>query len=418
MLSGCLLMLLAHCDYNGSAHQNEPDNEIRIRVDAGGFDRYETVVSFHLPVDLETGVYMLEDQQGKTILLQVDTDNLGWLILEELRAGETMVYTLIDLAENRDETFASRNRGADGLGVRMSEGDNTITFSSGSQPILSYFHRENEPRDGQGDYLRRAGYIHPLYSPSGTILTYHLNPDQQRHHYGIWSAWTNTEFEGRTPDFWNVMNKSGRVELESVVAEWEGPVHSGLRSRLRFIDLTADSPIAALNEQWDLRVYPTASNGNRPVHIFDLKVTQTANTDKPLVLPEHRYGGIGFRGHRDWDEADNVSVLTSDGLGRDGHATRPRWVHIGGYTGGALAGVAILCHPSNFRFPQPVRIHPEAPFFNYAPTQLGDMSIQPGAPYVSRYRYVTYDGKPDAETIERFWADYAYPPVVTVSGYE
>jgi len=71
-------------------------------------------------------------------------------------------------------------------------------------------------------------------------------------------------------------------------------------------------------------------------------------------------------------------------------------------------------HPGNFRFPQPVRIHPDAPFFNYAPTQLGTMQIEPGSPYIVRYRYVTYDGEPNPDELNRLWNDYAYPPGVTV----
>jgi hypothetical protein len=71
-------------------------------------------------------------------------------------------------------------------------------------------------------------------------------------------------------------------------------------------------------------------------------------------------------------------------------------------------------YPQNFRYPQPVRIHPEEPYFVYAPMQLGEMRIEPGSPYTARYRYVTYDGEPDTELLNRLWNDYAYPPGVTV----
>lgn len=159
-------------------------------------------------------------------------------------------------------------------------------------------------------------------------------------------------------------------------------------------------------------MYPSV--GGDSAHVFDLKVTQTANTAQPLILPEYRYGGVGFRGHVDWDDPDNVTFLTSEGLGRDGHATRVRWTHIGGHSNNELAGISILGHPENYRHPQTVRIHPTEPFFNYAPVQLGDMSIEPGSPYVVRYRYITYDGEPDPDFINRMWDDFAYPVGVTV----
>jgi hypothetical protein len=77
---------------------------------------------------------------------------------------------------------------------------------------------------------------------------------------------------------------------------------------------------------------------------------------------------------------------------------------------GKRAGIAILCHPSNFRAPQPMRLHPTEPFFNYAPQEAGDMEIAPGQTYVARYRFVVHDGPPNKELIDRLWNDYAHPP--------
>jgi hypothetical protein len=54
-------------------------------------------------------------------------------------------------------------------------------------------------------------------------------------------------------------------------------------------------------------------------------------------------------------------------------------------------------------------LHPHEPFFCYAPSQLGDWKIQPGSPYVARYRFVVADGNPDPTEIERMWQDYADP---------
>jgi hypothetical protein len=201
-------------------------------------------------------------------------------------------------------------------------------------------------------------------------------------------------------------------QADSLEVAWEGPVHAGLKAKHHFVDLSAKAPVIALNEEWEVKVYPGAGNGE--FLMFDLKVTQTANTAQPLVLPEYHYGGVGFRGHLDWNDPDNVTFLTSEGLGRDGHGTRVKWTHIGGHSDGELAGIAIMSHPSNYRHPQTVRIHPDEPFFNFAPTQLGDMSIEPGTPYVVKYRYITYDGEPNPDQINQMWMDFAYPVGVTV----
>ena len=44
----------------------------------------------------------------------------------------------------------------------------------------------------------------------------------------------------------------------------------------------------------------------------------------------------------------------------------------------------------------------------------GDWSIEPGTAYISRYRIVVMDGKPDAAQLERLWQDYAEPVSVEV----
>ena len=53
-----------------------------------------------------------------------------------------------------------------------------------------------------------------------------------------------------------------------------------------------------------------------------------------------------------------------------------------------------------------------------APSQAGDWEIKPGEEYVSRYRFVVTDGKPDAALLERLWRDYAHPPRVEVYAAE
>ena len=50
--------------------------------------------------------------------------------------------------------------------------------------------------------------------------------------------------------------------------------------------------------------------------------------------------------------------------------------------------------------PQPMRIHDTEPFFNWAVPQLGDFSIEPGTPYVSRYRFLVADGPAAAGVLE------------------
>jgi hypothetical protein len=81
---------------------------------------------------------------------------------------------------------------------------------------------------------------------------------------------------------------------------------------------------------------------------------------------------------------------------------------------GRPVGITVMDHPSNFRHPQSMRIHPTEPFFNYAPMQLGRMEIAPGPPYVSQYRFLVYDGDPDSAWLERRWREFGAQPTVVV----
>ena len=67
----------------------------------------------------------------------------------------------------------------------------------------------------------------------------------------------------------------------------------------------------------------------------------------------------------------------------------------------------ILIHPDNFRFPQPLRLNPKNPQLCVAPSQDGDWAIEPGKPYVSRYRILVVDGPADAKWINEQWDAYA-----------
>jgi hypothetical protein len=288
---------------------------------------------------------------------------------------------------------------------------------SGRQ-LLRY---QMDPSDVPGpevpSHYRHGGYLHPVFSPGGRVVTGDYPPDH-RHHRGIWFSWTKTEFEGRHPDFWNMgKEKEGIVTAGTRFAvlnsSWSGPVHAGFIARHEAFDRTGPKEKVVLNERWQLTHY--APTPGATAHLFDLNIEQTCATDSPLKLPKYHYGGLGVRGNAAWDPKDKVAMLTSEGHDRKaGDNSTARWVWMGGDVDGGPTGMAILIHPDNFRFPQPLRLNPNNPQLCIAPSQGGDWEITPGKPYVSKYRFVIFDGKPDAKELNRLWNDYAHPPKVTV----
>jgi hypothetical protein len=376
-----------------------------LTVSAGDADRRDAVVPVTLPDGSGPAVWTLTDDAGRQVPLQVGPGGRGRFILGELKAGQTRRYKL------------AQSDGASGAGgVEVEHDGGALRLVCGGKNILDYQGEMTDLPEGYDPKFKRGGYIHPVFTPSGTEVTDDY-PPKHKHHHGVWSPWTKTQFEGRAPDFWNMGDGTGTVQFVEVRASWGGPVLGGFVAAHRFMDLSAKpQPKPALDETWNVSVYRPLSGPKRPYHVFDMVITQTCASDSPLLLPKYHYGGLGFRGRAEWDGKDNCTFLTSEGKDRsNGNESRGKWCYVGGKVeGGGMAGITILCHPDNFRFPQPMRLHPDEPFFCYAPSQLGDWSIDPNKPYVARYRLVAYDGPADKAEIERLWNDYANPPKATV----
>jgi hypothetical protein len=397
------------------APQAPPHRLPAIRVEAGRVDRIDAVVSFALPpyVTGESLQLRLADaDDGPTIPLQIDKDRRAWFVLDGLKAGEARQYT-IEPTLDREE----RQQRVDVIGER-----DGLTLRALQRPVLRYqADRSEPPRPDIKPIFRRGGYLHPVRTPSGRIITDDY-PPAHPHHHGIWAAWAKTVFQGRAPDFWGMGDGTGSVEFESLIDTWSGRVLAGFKASHRYVDLTAPTPTTVLTETWEVSLYgiglgaTTAGSGSRmPYRVFDLVLTQDLVASSPLTLSEFLYGGVAFHGARSWDGPGGAQILTSEARTRaNGDATPARWCYIGGVVNGANAGLAILGHPANVRAPQPARMYANEPFLNFAPTQAGRLDLIPGRPFVARYRFVTLDGPPDITLIERLWRDYAEPVHIDV----
>lgn len=370
----------------------------RVTVAPAAEDRAAQLVTFSLPEDAPRDA-SLRTAEGANVPLQIGADGIASFIVQEQKAGESRVFTL-----GPGSTSAAS-------GVEVKVDPSRLHVTVGGAPVFDYLmDKEALPRTDIAEHYKRAGYLHPVYTPSGKIVTDDYRP-RREHHHGIWSPWTMTRFQGRKPDFWNTHDKTGTVEFAGLDWTWSGPVHGGFVARHNFVDLSAPSPVVALHEFWEVTAYNV--NGAR---VFDLLLTQIAATNDPLVLPEYHYGGLGLRGSGAWVGRELPKILTSNGETDrvKAHTTKARWLHIGGPLDGELAGIAMMGHPENFRSPQPLRVAEGEPFFCFAPSQGGDWSIEPGKPYVARYRFVAADGAPDQRKLDAYWNGYALPAVVSI----
>lgn len=316
--------------------------------------------------------------------------------------------------ENGDSVYELR-AGERELPARVTAtlGEEDLALALGDKPVLTYRHAPMPPPEGANPRFVRSGFIHPLHSPGGEVLTA-IHPRDHVHHMGLWNPWTSTEFAGREVDFWNLAKGQGTVRFARFDAVFGGPVFGGFRAVHEHVALRLPGgERVILEEIQDVRVWDVG--GER--FLIDFTSHQRCVADQPLTLKTYRYGGLVLRGREGW-HTSNSGYLTSEGKTRaDGHGTRARWAHAYGETPLGGAGVLFMSHPENRAHPEPLRLWPNTAnlgfnnvFLNFCPVQRDPWVLEPGRTYTLRYRLCVYAGRPEDVPSEALWRAFSQPP--------
>ncbi|WKN42582.1 DUF6807 family protein [Tunicatimonas pelagia] len=414
----CLSLVLVSGIFGISTTAPRPS--VDIYVDAGVYNRFNTPVSVTLEsvaISLSGDNFQLVEMvegEEKPVAAQWEggyTPRLHWILKGETRAGTTRHFILkpsSDTPKNRPPEVVAEDNGQ------------ALQLKINDQDVLSYHYGLTPVPEGVSERYRRGGYIHPLRSPNGGVLT-RIQPPDHYHHYGVWNPWTTTEFDGKELDFWNLYKGQGTVRVKDIPLVVEGEVFGKLTATHEHVvldTLNAQNSQVALNEGWEVRAWNTQSDG----FLVDFISTLNPATAYPFTIKEYRYQGFGFRANEQWND-ESATLITSGGLNKsDGNGTRARWCYVEGPTDAGPAGVLFMTYPTNFNYPEKIRVWPtgandgkENVFFNFNPAMDRDWTLQPGQEYSLKYRMLTYDGKMDAATAERHWQDFAHPPQVEMS---
>ena len=217
--------------------------------------------------------------------------------------------------------------------------------------LFEYRKKPLEEAKNNAPHYSRTGYIHPLYSPSGKIITGDYAPDHP-HQHGLFFAWTKSSFRDKPTEFWNQKKKLGDIRFHRFLGKTENKKSLTLQFEQIFsAGKDSDEPI--LKEIWEI----TVPGKELPYHQFDLTSIQSCATKDPLAVHKYHYGGMAIRGNDQWlklDEDGNPlgKMITSEEKNREnGNHTRPRWVTMHGPVDEQECGVVVMNHPDNFRFP-------------------------------------------------------------------
>jgi hypothetical protein len=291
--------------------------------------------------------------------------------------------------------------------------DGQLTLLRDGAPLLVYHSGRVDAPSGVDPAFGRSGFVHPLFTPSGQVLTRIQAPDHL-HHYGIWNPWTQVRFRERVYDLWNIGGKQGTVRFaafESPPVEAGTAAFTAIHEHVAFDGEGRETVLLRERQTWIARPGPDASS-----YILDLVIELACATNDPVTLLEHRYGGLGWRATEEWDR-DNSSIVSSEGRTRaDADSSKARWVLVQGDLDGGRAhgGAALLSWPGNYNHPEPLRVWPPDMhgrgdvFVNFSPTRDRDWRIEPGVPQTLRYRWVVFDGSRSPAEAEGWWTGYTH----------
>jgi len=388
-------------------------------VDAGSTDRFNTPVSADLNGlgialdEYNFKLYEIRGQERRATPCQLENGNfprLWWILSGMTKKGEKRTFQLMlgDSSEVRPDVICEQD-------------EQKLIVKLHDKNVLQYNYAVTQPPEGVSSLYKRSGFIHPLWSPDGHVLT-RIQPPDHRHHYGIWNPWTKTHYEGKEVDFWNLGKGEGTVRFAGFLSLVNGPVFGGFKARQEHIDFMAlGEDKVALNEVWDVRVW-NISQDDQKVWLWDLTTTLNC-ASSPIDFIAYRYGGgIGFRATEQWTK-ENSRVLTSEGKSRaEADGTRARWCDVNGeFADSTRSGVLFMSYPGNREHPEPMRIWPLNAnkgrgdvFFEFCPIRHKSWHLYSGRDYVLRYRMLVYDRSITKAQAEQLWQDFAHPPRVEI----
>jgi len=294
-----------------------------------------------------------------------------------------------------------------------------------------------EKKDQTGIF-DRSSYIHPVWTTEGEIVTGDFSPEHiwQR---GIFLAWQKVRFGDIETNFWELGNATGRTMKDDKAPDiTNGPVFT-------CINIYNKGTVEGRTFFKEISTVRLYNKPDQNTWMFDLIFRQwPVDPEKPETLPAEArvmelqkvyYGGMSFRGvspgwlYRDFiaknedqlakfdsetrwlNSSDTLDIMTDEGYNRkSGNGMPSRWIDYTGPLGNGWGGLVMFDHPLNKRYPTPLRIHPDMPYFCFAFAKNEPFAISSNDPLNLTYRVVVHNGRPDKETNEQLARDFTDPP--------
>jgi hypothetical protein len=252
-------------------------------------------------------------------------------------------------------------------------------------------------------------FFHPVCTPSGHVLSL-FEPHDHLWQRGLWCAikYVNGEnfWEEKDDEPWGTQRTVLPVEVRS-----EGDGSISVSSRLNWVRSGGETIL-----EEDRRFVYRAVNERSYALDFTFAITPVADVvlDRTVFTTWGGYGGLTFRGNRNWQE---TRLLFSDGSTND----RPTgitadWCDLSGkIDGGAgvTGGIAMFDHPDNPRHPTPwYGATGPNHYFNAAFLFHEPMKVAAKTRLELRYRVVVHDGMLERDELSQAYVGWVHSPTI------
>lgn len=173
IVSTIILFMSAEGLFSDISFAQESSEIAEITVKSGELKYYNAPVNKSLQgiqLKLHEGVLQLyETTDGHEILVnsQLKLGNpaqLAWILDGRTEPGTTRNYVL--KVVHPDQADAPGKPG-----IFVEDDGNSLLFTMADKPVLNYRYTEMDVPDGVDEIFKRGGYIHPIWSPGGEVLS-------------------------------------------------------------------------------------------------------------------------------------------------------------------------------------------------------------------------------------------------------
>jgi hypothetical protein len=367
----------------------------RFRIERAGEAAGPVVVS--LAADLPPAEYTMEGKDAEVLAQVFVSDRRTYLAFADTPA----LGDLVTIAPSARQGFPDA--------PRLKVADGQIEILLGEKPFATYCATEaSKP------------YFYPVLGPGGVPMTraYPMaevegEAKDHPHQRSLWFThgnvneydfWASDPLNGEKPTF----GKIREIERDLTTS---GSVVAILRTKNEWL---APDGTKLLEDEREARFY----SGEAP-RVIDFAITLKAGAE-PVTFGETKEGSFGLRvaSSMDVNKKTGGRIINAEGItDTAAWGKASPWVDYTGPIAGKTMGVAILNHPSSFRYPTTWHVRDYGLFaanpFGYKDFGIdkeGAYMIAAGESIRLAYRVILHEGTTEEAEIAKAFTRYAEPP--------